>query len=54
MPVRIIRKDQGIYAEPIFFKSNLIFSLVEADGLICVAEDSTGLHAGDIVNVMRI
>ena len=54
VPVRIKTTDGQVYAEPIFFKSNLIFSLVEADGLICISEESTGLHAGDCVKVYMI
>ena len=38
-------------AEPIFGKSNLIFTLASADGLICIHPDATGLSAGEIVEV---
>ena len=38
-------------AEPIFSKSNLIFSLVAADGLIRIPQDATGLEAGEQVQV---
>ena len=38
-------------AEPIFSKSNLIFSLVAADGLIRIPPDATGLEAGEQVQV---
>ena len=38
-------------AEPIFSKSNLIFSLVAADGLIRIPPDATGLEAGEHVQV---
>lgn len=41
-------------AEPIFAKSNLIFSLVAADGLIRIPPDATGLSAGDLVDVMLL
>jgi molybdopterin molybdotransferase len=41
-------------AEPIFGKSNLIFSLASADGLLKVHADATGLSAGEIVEVMLI
>ena len=54
VPVRIKPTDNHVFAEPIFFKSNLIFSLIEADGLICISEKSTGLHAGDHVKVYMI
>jgi molybdopterin molybdotransferase len=38
-------------AEPIFGKSNLIFSLAAADGLLRIDPDATGLPAGEIVEV---
>ncbi len=39
-------------AEPIFGKSNLIFSLVSADGLLRIPSDVTGLNAGETVEVI--
>ncbi len=41
----------GWAAEPIFAKSNLIFSLVGANGLIRIPADTTGLEAGELVEV---
>ena len=41
-------------AEPIFGKSNLIFSLVAADGLLRIPPSATGVSAGAIVEVMLI
>jgi molybdopterin molybdotransferase len=41
-------------AEPIFGKSNLIFTLAAADGLLCIPADETGLPAGSQVVVMLI
>jgi molybdopterin molybdotransferase len=38
-------------AEPIFGKSNLIFTLASADGLIRIHPDATGLSAGETVEV---
>ncbi len=38
-------------AEPIFGKSNLIFTLASADGLLRIHPDATGLSAGEIVEV---
>ena len=38
-------------AEPIFGKSNLIFTLASADGLLRIHSDATGLSAGEIVEV---
>jgi len=41
-------------AEPIFGKSNLIFTLASADGLLRIPPDATGLGAGEIVEVFLI
>jgi molybdopterin molybdotransferase len=41
-------------AEPVFSKSNLIFSLVGSDGLVQVPADTTGLRAGEIVDVILL
>ena len=41
-------------AEPIFGKSNLIFTLAAADGLLCIPADATGLSAGEVVQVMLV
>jgi molybdopterin molybdotransferase len=41
----------GFLAEPVFGKSNLIFTLASADGLIRIHPDATGLSAGEIVEV---
>lgn len=50
------RKSQiaNYEAEPIFGKSNLIFTLAAADGLLKIHPDATGLSAGEIVQVMLI
>ena len=41
-------------AEPIFGKSNLIFTLAAADGLLCIPPDATGLSAGEQVEVVLL
>jgi molybdopterin molybdotransferase len=41
-------------ANPIFGKSNLIFTLASADGLLRIPPDATGLSAGDVVEVLLI
>lgn len=41
----------GYVAEPVFGKSNLIFTLARADGLIRIPADANGLAAGEIVEV---
>ncbi|MFZ2096552.1 MAG: gephyrin-like molybdotransferase Glp [Anaerolineales bacterium] len=48
---RLQSSASGYQVEPIFSKSNLIFSLVRANCLIRVPADATGLSAGDIVEV---
>lgn len=49
-PVRLIADR----AEPIFGKSNLIFTLAHADGLVRIPPDATGLAAGEIVEVVIV
>ncbi len=44
--------DEAWLAEPIFSKSNLIFSLSSADGLISIPGDVSGLAAGERVRVI--
>lgn len=44
----------GYAADPIFGKSNLIFSLAAADGLLKIPADATGLEAGQVVEVWLI
>jgi molybdopterin molybdotransferase len=39
-------------ADPIFGKSNLIFTLAAADGLLRIPPDATGLSAGEMVEVL--
>jgi molybdopterin molybdotransferase len=41
-------------AEPIFGKSNLIFTLAAADGLLRIPPDATGLGAGELVEVLLV
>jgi molybdopterin molybdotransferase len=50
-PVAISPGPDGMVAKPIFGKSNLIFTLVHADGIASVPLDSGGLYAGDSVVV---
>ena len=45
---------EEITAEPVFFKSNLIFNLVQADGLLYIPADATGLSAGELVKVFLL
>jgi molybdopterin molybdotransferase len=41
-------------ADPIFGKSNLIFTLAAADGLLRIPPDATGLSAGERVEVLLL
>jgi molybdopterin molybdotransferase len=55
IPVRIITNEQNEYkADPIFGKSNLIFTLVKSDGLIRISPDDTGISAGEHVEVVLL
>jgi molybdopterin molybdotransferase len=57
-PVRLVERQKsnvGNYdAEPIFGKSNLIFTLAQADGLLRIHPDATGLSAGEVVEVVLL
>jgi molybdopterin molybdotransferase len=54
-PVKLLHSSGESYeAEPIFGKSNLIFTLATADGLLRIPPDATGLSAGEHVEVMLI
>lgn len=49
--VRLIPTEDGYEAEPLFGKSNLIFTLARADGLIRIHPDANGVAAGFPVRV---
>jgi len=54
IPVRIINHDYEkalVVVEPIFGRSNFIFNLVKADGLLRIPVDSTGVSAGESVHI---
>jgi len=48
-----VRQDEPL-VEPIFGKSNLIFTLASADGLLRIHPDATGLSAGELVEVFLL
>jgi len=50
--VRLIEKEGKFIADPIFGKSGLISTLVEADGLVRVERNTEGLYEGERVKVM--
>jgi molybdopterin molybdotransferase len=51
---RLYSDPTGYMVDPIFSKSNLIFSLVRANCLIRVPPDATGLSAGELVEVQLL
>jgi molybdopterin molybdotransferase len=53
--VRLVLAEGGGYrAEPIFYKSNLIFTLAQADGLVHIPPAATGLEVGAEVQVVLL
>ncbi len=52
IPVHLIEREGSWWAEPLFGKSNLIFTLVRADGVVHIPLNSNGLKAGTSVEVM--
>jgi molybdopterin molybdotransferase len=52
--VRLIEKEGKFIADPIFGKSGLISTLVEADGLVRVERNTEGLYEGERVKVLFI
>ncbi len=51
VPARLEKSETGFIAVPVFGKSNLIYTLVNADGLIKIPLNKGGLLAGDLVEV---
>jgi molybdopterin molybdotransferase len=51
VPVRLEEKDGELWAEPIFGKSNLISTLIKADGIAQVPLDKAGLATGEMATV---
>lgn len=49
--VKLTESNSEYQAEPIFGRSNLIFTLVKADGLLRIPADANGLAANEIVDV---
>lgn len=49
--VRLVPSNGELRAEPVFGKSNLIYTLVRADGSVVVPLDKGGLYAGEEVAV---
>jgi molybdopterin molybdotransferase len=51
LPVRLEVSPEGLLAAPVHGGSNLIFTLVRADGLIRIPPESAGLEQGSLVEV---
>jgi molybdopterin molybdotransferase len=51
VPVKLETTDDGVVAEPIFGESNLISTMIRADGMARVPLDKAGLSAGEMVSV---
>jgi len=51
IPVRLLQTDSGYNAEPVGGKSNLIYTLLKADGLVFVPLNVSGYLAGTTVEV---
>jgi molybdopterin molybdotransferase len=51
VPVRLETRADGLWAEPIFGKSNLIYTVAHADGMLHVPLDRAGLYANDPVAI---
>jgi molybdopterin molybdotransferase len=55
VPARLVHRPgeagSEVWAEPVFGKSNQIFTLVFAAGMIVIPMDATGLSAGEVVEV---
>ena len=49
--VKLVEDNGQLSAQPVFGKSNLIYTLVRADGSLTVPLDRGGLYAGDTVRV---
>ena len=49
--VKLFYKNSNLYAKPIFGKSNLVHTMVNADGNVRIELDQDGLYSDNIVNV---
>lgn len=49
--VKLIERDHELWAEPVFGKSNLIYTLVKSDGMMIIPLDANGVAAGEMVDV---
>jgi molybdopterin molybdotransferase len=54
IPVRLTVTPDGLLAEPVYGRSNLIFTLVRADGVVVIPPATTGLATNAEVEVRLI
>ncbi len=54
VPVNLRQESGKLFADPIFFKSSLIFNLASADGLALIPADVTGYGSGEQVFVIPL
>ncbi|RKD31079.1 molybdopterin molybdotransferase MoeA [Lacrimispora algidixylanolytica] len=52
--VRLIKKEQEYYAEPVHGKSGLITSLTRADGYLMIGQNQEGLNKDELVEVFYV
>jgi len=53
VPVRLLEEGGEVLAEPVYGKSNLIYTLIKGHGLITIPLNVGGLSAGQTVEVRR-
>ncbi len=49
--VKLSERGGELWAEPVFGKSNLIYTLVKSDGMMIIPGDANGIEAGESVEV---
>ncbi len=54
IPVKIVNQGDKFLADPVFGKSNLIYTLVRADGMVKIPIDKGGIYEGESVKVFPI
>ena len=53
VPVKLFNSRSGdLMAEPVFGKSNLIYTLIKSDGIVVVPINKSGIYSGDLVDVL--
>ncbi len=54
VPIRLSNQSGKLFADPIFYKSNMIFSLAQADGLLRIPAQAVGLNMGELVDILLL